>query len=85
MGMDMNRRRRPPGLRAMLDYMMALIWVLFGSFIIFSRQMLGYDFFAESALLQGGMKWAIGIMIMLYGLFRAYRGYQLSKEQQDEE
>ena len=83
----MIQRQKPGGggLRSALDFVMAIIWILFGSFIIFSEQMTGQDFFRDSPLLKGGMKWVIGILFILYGFSRAYRGYTSAKKQNDEE
>jgi threonine/homoserine/homoserine lactone efflux protein len=83
----MNTRRRPkaPSFRAGLDYFMAIAMLLFGCFIIFSKQMTGEDFFKDSQLVQGGMKWVIGILFMLYGAFRGYRGYLATKNAQEDD
>lgn len=62
-------------MRAMLDYFMALLMLFFGVFIIFSEKIIGYDYFADSSFVTGKMKWLVGILFMLYGIFRAYRGY----------
>ena len=76
-----NRRRvQPPGIRSMLDYFMALVMVFFGCIILFPEQILGVDYFKDSALVQGAMKWVIGFLFILYGCFRAYRGYIGSKK-----
>lgn len=72
--------RKPPGVRAMLDYFMALVMVFFGLMILFPEQILGNDYFNDSALLQGAMKWVIGFLFIFYGVFRAYRGYISSKK-----
>lgn len=74
-----KRRTKPPGVRAMLDYFMALVMAFFGCIILFPEQILGVDYFSDSALIQGGMKWVIGILFILYGVFRGYRGYIASK------
>jgi hypothetical protein len=80
-----KRRTSVPGVRAMLDYFMALIMVFFGCVILFPRQILGVDYFADSAILQGAMKWVIALLFILYGVFRAYRGYIASKQSADDE
>lgn len=74
----MNRAPKP-NFRGMLDYFMALAMIMMGAFIIFSEKFLGYDYFRNSSIVKGGMKWLIGALFMLYGLFRAYRGYTSSK------
>ncbi len=70
-----KRRRKGPNPRVMLDYFMALLMLFFGFFIIFSEKLLGYDYFADSKFVSGAMKWIVGILFMLYALFRGYRGY----------
>jgi threonine/homoserine/homoserine lactone efflux protein len=82
---EKNRRRQVPDFRAWLDYGMAALMVFFGVFIVFSEKILGYDYFEDSWLITGGMKWAIGIMFALYGAFRAYRGYLLSQRRKSED
>lgn len=76
------KRRRRPGLepRVVLDFFMGILWMFGGTFIIFSKYIIGYDYFEESDLVKGWMKWFIGFIFMLYGVFRIYRGYQLYKE-----
>lgn len=59
---------------------MGALWVFGGIFIVFSEKLLGYDYFEESDLVQGWMKWFIGFIFVLYGGFRIFRGYQLQKE-----
>lgn len=83
----MNTRRKPsaPNFRAGLDYFMAIAMLLFGCFIIFSKEMMGEDFFKDSQIVQGAMKWVIGILFILYGAFRGYRGYLASKNAEDDE
>lgn len=68
----------------MFDYFIALLMVGFGGFIIFSEKMIGYDYFEGSWLVTGGMKWVIGILFMLYGVFRAYRAYVASKQNRND-
>lgn len=80
-----HNRRNTPGIRAMLDYFMALVMIFFGCVILFPEQILGVDYFADSALVQGGMKWVIGLLFILYGVFRAYRGYIASKKPVNDE
>jgi hypothetical protein len=80
-----SKRRQVPDFRVWLDYGMAALMVFFGVFIVFSEKILGYDYFEDSWLVTGGMKWAIGIMFGLYGAFRAYRGYLLSQRRKSEE
>lgn len=81
-----NRNRtQPPGIRAMLDYFMALVMVFFGCIILFPEQIMGVDYFKDSALVQGAMKWVIGFLFILYGCFRAYRGYAASKKRTDDD
>jgi hypothetical protein len=79
------KRKRPVvGPRVVLDYFMGLLWMFGGIFIIFSEKFLGYDYFEDSDLVQGWMKWFIGFIFVLYGLFRIYRGYQLQNENKKE-
>ena len=87
MSTSFNQRtnRKPPGVRAMLDYFMALVMVFFGLIILFPEQILGVDYFHDSALLQGAMKWVIGFLFIFYGVFRAYRGYVSSKKSGSDE
>lgn len=79
-------KRKGPvlGPRVVLDYFMGLLWMFGGIFIIFSEKLLGYDYFEESDLVQGWMKWFIGFIFVLYGLFRIYRGYQLQNDNKKE-
>lgn len=77
-----NRKKTTlPSIRAMLDYFMALIMLLAGCFIMFSEAMIGRDYFADSLMLQGGMKWVFGVLFIFYGFFRAYRGFISQKEE----
>lgn len=69
-----------PDFRAFLDYFMGGLMVFGGIFIIFSRYLIGQDYFEDSALVQGWMKWFLGIIFMLYGAFRLYRGYHIQQE-----
>ena len=87
MSISSKYRKKPqgPNLRAMLDYFMALLMMFFGAVILFPVEILGVDYFKDSALLQGGMKWLIGILFILYGLFRAYRGWLGSKSKIDDD
>ncbi len=80
-----SSRRKMPNFRVMLDYFMALLMLFFGFFIIFSKVIIGYDYFEGSYFVTGAMKWVIGILFMLYGVFRAYRGYLLGKREKEEE
>ena len=80
-----RHKRIKPNFRAWLDYFMAFAMVLFGCFIIFSKQMMGEDFFKDSVLVRGGMKWLIGILFMLYGAFRGYRGWLAAKTNEEDE
>ena len=83
MAADQQRRKtRGPSVRVLLEYFMALLMLFFGFFIIFSEKLLGYDYFEGSWLITGAMQWAIGILFMLYGVFRAYRGHLLDKQSQ---
>ncbi|HSC53372.1 MAG TPA: hypothetical protein VLC98_07130 [Phnomibacter sp.] len=70
-----TRRRQTPNFRVLLDYFMALLMLFFGVFVIFSEKIIGYDYFADSKFVSGTMKWVVGILFMLYGVFRAYRGW----------
>lgn len=74
-----SKEKNKTNVRAMLDVFMALLMVFFGVFILFSEKIIGYDYFADNAFLQGSIKWIIGILFMLYGIFRAYRGYTIFK------
>ena len=74
-----NKEKNKTRVRAMLDFFMAALMVFFGVFILFSEKIIGYDYFADNAFLQGSIKWIIGILFMLYGVFRAYRGYTIYK------
>lgn len=82
---NQRNSRKPPGVRAMLDYFMALVMIFFGLLILFPEPILGVDYFKDSALLQGAMKWIIGFLFILYGFFRAYRGYVSSKKSGSDE
>ncbi|MES2647518.1 MAG: hypothetical protein V4717_11620 [Bacteroidota bacterium] len=81
-----RNRSKPPGVRSILDYFMALVWVFIGFLIFFPEQIAGVDIFRNKPILQGSMKWVIGSLFLLYGLFRGYRGYVASKKSsQDDE
>lgn len=69
-----------PDFRALLDYFMGALMVFGGFFIIFSKHIIGEDYFADSEFVQGGMKWFLGAIFMIYGIFRLYRGYVIQKE-----
>jgi predicted metal-dependent hydrolase len=60
---------------------MALLMLFFGFFIIFSHKIMGHDYFEDSWLIKGEMKWIIGILFFIYGVFRFYRGIQLDKNE----
>jgi sulfite exporter TauE/SafE len=68
--------------RGMLDFFMAILMACFGLFIMFSKNVLGYDYFADNLFLQGSIKWIVGILFIFYALFRAYRGYIIFKNGQ---
>lgn len=74
-----RKKSKAPGPRVLLDYFMSLLMLFFGVFIIWSEKIIGYDYFKDSSLVSGSMKWVIGILFMLYGVFRAYRGYLLDQ------
>jgi len=74
-----SRRKSTPNVRAMMDYFMASLMVFFGVFIMFSEKIIGYDYFEGSNFVTGKMKWIIGVLFMLYGVFKAYRGYVAAK------
>lgn len=76
-----RKKNKAPGPRVLLDYFMALLMLFFGVFIIWSEKIIGYDYFEGSYLVTGAMKWVIGILFMLYGVFRAYRGYLLGERE----
>ena len=59
---------------------MALLMISGALFFIFSERLLGYDYFAESPLMQGAMRWIIAGLFFLYGIFRLYRANLLRKE-----
>jgi threonine/homoserine/homoserine lactone efflux protein len=81
-----RNRPKPPGIKSFLDYFMALVWIFFGFLILFPEQIAGVDLFKNKPILQGGMKWVIGSLFLLYGVFRGYRGYIASKKSsQDDE
>jgi sulfite exporter TauE/SafE len=75
----MNSMRNKLNFRGMLDFFMALLMIGFGLFIMFSRKVLGYDYFADNAFLQGAIKYIVGVLFIFYGLFRAFRGYTIFK------
>jgi uncharacterized membrane protein len=64
---------------------MAGLMVFFGIFIIFSENMLGYDYFEGSMLNSKGSKIGVGIAFMLFGVFRAYTGFIRRKHTEEEE
>ena len=78
-----SRRKNTPNVRAMMDYFMASLMVFFGVFIIYSEKILGYDYFEGSSFVTGKMKWVIGALFMLYGVFKAYRGYVAAKMEKE--
>lgn len=80
----MNRTPKP-NFRGILDYFMAIAMIWMGCFIIFSEKFIGYDYFQNSTIVKGGTKWAIGILFMFYGLFRAYRAYSASKSSKQDD
>lgn len=73
------RRKSTPNVRAIMDYFMAALMVFFGVFILDSEKILGYDYFEDSPFIKGKVKWLVGILFMLYGVFKAYRGYVAAK------
>lgn len=56
------------------------LWTLVALFVAFSEELFKSDFFEGNDLVQGWMKYFIGAIFMLYGIFRIYRGYILYKE-----
>ena len=87
MNTNTNKRNRPnpPGIKSLLDYFMAMVMVFFGCIILFPEEILGVNYFKDSALVQGAMKWVIGFLFILYGGFRAYRGYIASKNKRNDD
>ena len=81
-----HRRKRKPALepRVMLDFFMGVLWMLAGLFAAFSKELFRSDFFEGNDLVQGWMKYFLGGIFVLYGLFRIYRGYVLYKERLEE-
>ena len=76
-----TRKRRPgPDPRMMLGYFMGILWIGGGLFVVFSKYVIGYDYFEDSDLVKGWMQWFLGFIFVLYGGFRIYRGYILQKE-----
>ncbi len=78
-----------PDFRTLMDYFMGLLMIFGGIFIVFSKEMLGYDYFEDTDFVQGGMKWLLGGVFFAYGLIRLYRGRQIQlqrkREQENEE
>ena len=87
MNTNTNRRNRPkpPGIRSLLDYFMAMVWIFIGLLILFPEQIAGVDLFRNKPILQGTMKWVIGFLFILYGFFRGYRGYIASKTRSNDD
>jgi hypothetical protein len=56
-----------------LHIVMGLMYVIVGSCIIY------YQWFLTQ--LEVYVAWSLGILAILYGLFRCYRGYQLLNEE----
>ncbi len=80
-----RRKKRPgPDPRVALDYFMGFLWIMAGVFISFSRELFHSDFFDGNDLVQGGGKWFFGVLFVLYGVFRIYRGNQLYRERKNE-
>lgn len=79
-----RRKRQGPDPRVMLDYFMGGIWVLAGVFISFSKELFHSDFFNGNDFVQGWWKYFLGVLFVLYGVFRIYRGYQLYQERKSE-
>ena len=80
-----TKRRNNNGIRATRDFLMALLMFFFGAFILASKIFIGYDYFVDNAFLQGSVKWIVGILFILYGVFRAYRGYTIRKNGSNDE
>ncbi len=76
------RKRRRPAFepRVMLDFFMGGLWIFVALFASFSKELFNSDFFEGNDLVKGAMKYFIGAIFMLYGIFRIYRGYILYKE-----
>jgi hypothetical protein len=68
----------------MLDFFMGGLWIFVALFAAFSKELFNSDFFEGNDLVNGWMKYFIGAMFMLYGIFRVYRGYMLYKERLEE-
>jgi hypothetical protein len=80
-----KRNRRPgPDPRVVLDYFMGGLWIMAGVFISFSKELFHSDFFEGNDLVQGWWKWFFGVLFVLYGVFRIYRGNQLYQERKRE-
>lgn len=80
------RRKRKPALepRVLLDFFMGALWMLAGLFAAFSKELFRSDFFEDNDFVQGWMKYFLGGIFVLYGIFRIYRGYVLYKERLEE-
>ncbi|MDA3613376.1 hypothetical protein O3P16_01040 [Chitinophagaceae bacterium LY-5] len=71
--------------KAIMEFFMTLLWLFFGIFIAFSEKIIGTDFFENSPFLQGGMRWFIAALFVLYGIFRAFRAVKLFKNRHNNE
>jgi hypothetical protein len=65
-----NRRKQYSLMRSILDYGMGGLILLFGIFFLFSEK-LGFYFDMEPFF-----KYFFGILCIVYGAWRIYRGYQ---------
>jgi hypothetical protein len=75
-----RKRLNAPDPRIMLGYFMGVLWIFGGFFVVFSKYIIGYDYFDDSDFVKGWMRWFLGFIFVLYGGFRIYRGYLLQKE-----
>jgi uncharacterized membrane protein HdeD (DUF308 family) len=80
-----NERKKYTFARSLLDYFMGLVMVLFGLFMLFSAKVIGHDYFDTGVLANKSLRYLIAPLFMLYGVFRVWRGYKMSKMTIDED
>ncbi len=74
-----DTRKKHTAIKSYKDYFMCLIILGFGIFIMFSKHIIGYEYFDSGFLEPKPLRYSVGPLFMVYGLFRAWRGYKNSK------
>ncbi|GAA4303278.1 hypothetical protein [Compostibacter hankyongensis] len=72
--MNIDERNKRTGayvkFRTLFDYVMGLLYLLGGLAVLFAKK-LGFDMGLSSVIM-----WCLGALLVIYGLFRLFRGWK---------